>query len=147
MRGFIRNERGASLVEFAIVLPVLLLLLIGLIEIGRFTYYSILASSAARAGVQYGAQNLATAVDRNGMTSAAQLDGRQTAATWTITPNYYCSSNNGPLVTCPTGGVPSNTTYYVQVQVSGTFNTLFRYPGLPPHVTVGGSSTMRVVSQ
>jgi len=53
---FLRSDRGTSLVEFAIVLPVLMFLLVGLSEFGRFGYYAILAANAARAGVQYGAQ-------------------------------------------------------------------------------------------
>jgi hypothetical protein len=40
-----------------------------------------------------------------------------------------------------------DTIYYVQVQVSGTFNTLLNYPGIPDPVPISGSATMRVATQ
>lgn len=47
-----RRERGTALVEFALVLPVLLLILMGIIYYGRYTSYAndenTLAASAAR---------------------------------------------------------------------------------------------------
>jgi Flp pilus assembly protein TadG len=55
-RRLFRAESGTSLVEFAILAPVIIFLLIGVIEIGRFAFFSILAANAARAGAQYGAQ-------------------------------------------------------------------------------------------
>ncbi len=56
------------MVEFAILAPVFVFLLIGLIEVGRFAFFGILAANAARAGAQYGAQTLSTAADTVGMT-------------------------------------------------------------------------------
>ena len=47
-RTLVRCESGTSLVEFAIVLPFLALLLIGLIDFGRYTYDAVLAANAAR---------------------------------------------------------------------------------------------------
>src|ERR1700730_16367545 len=68
------RERGQSLVELPVVVPLLLLLLVGIIEIGRFAFYSILVSNAARAGAQYGAQSLATAGDTTGISTAGTND-------------------------------------------------------------------------
>ena len=76
MKRLIRSEGGTSAVEFAIVAPVLIFLLIGLIDVGRYTYYGILAANAARAGAQYGAQSVYTAIDSPGMQNAALADGQ-----------------------------------------------------------------------
>ncbi len=55
-RGRRKRERGQSLVEFAMTAPILILLLVGLIEIGNGlnTYLTVLASArdAARLGSQ-----------------------------------------------------------------------------------------------
>ena len=48
-----RNERGASLVETALVLPLLLLLLVGIIDVGRAYYTYISIYNAAREGGRY----------------------------------------------------------------------------------------------
>ncbi len=50
-----RKAAGQSLVEFALMLPVLLLLIVGSLDLGRayFTYISVI--NAAREGARYGA--------------------------------------------------------------------------------------------
>ena len=47
-----RSERGAAAVEFAIILPVLILLLIGTIEFGRAFQVQATLAAAAREGVR-----------------------------------------------------------------------------------------------
>jgi len=48
-----RRERGANLVEFALVLPLLLLMLVGIADLGRaFTTY-IAITNAAREGARF----------------------------------------------------------------------------------------------
>lgn len=50
-----RSERGASAVEFAIVAPLLFLLLFGIIEFARAISVYTAVSTAAREGARYGA--------------------------------------------------------------------------------------------
>jgi len=49
-----RGAAGQSLVEFALVLPVFLLMMFGLIDVGRFVYLSSTLSQAARDGARLG---------------------------------------------------------------------------------------------
>ncbi|MGA2760569.1 MAG: TadE/TadG family type IV pilus assembly protein [Candidatus Cybelea sp.] len=140
-RTLVRCESGTSLVEFAIVLPFLALLLIGLIDFGRYTYDAVLAANAARAAVQYGAQNLEKAKDYAGMRAAGAADA-PTLSGLTVTPNAYCSVS-GVTGSCTTAGAVA----YVQVNASGTFSPLIKYPGLPASVPVTGSALMRVENQ
>lgn len=149
-----RFESGSSLVEFAIALPILAFLLIGIIEIGRFAYFSILAANAARSGAQYGAQDLTTAYDDAGIENAAIQDG-QNLPNWTdpgggITVQQLCVVNGAAPQPCATSGTtapPQNTIYYVKVQVTGVFTSLLNYPGIPNSVPISGSSMMRVITQ
>jgi Flp pilus assembly protein TadG len=48
------RRRGQSLVEFALVLPIFLLMLFGLIDVGRFVYLNTTLSQAAREGARLG---------------------------------------------------------------------------------------------
>ena len=48
----LQNQQGAALVEFAVVLPMLLLLLFGIIEFGRVLSVSHSVNSAAREGAR-----------------------------------------------------------------------------------------------
>jgi Flp pilus assembly protein TadG len=140
------GQRGQSLVELALVVPILLILLVGIIEIGRFAYYSILVSNAARAGAQYGAQSLATAKDTVGITAAANRDG-QGGTGLTVTPGQRCGCSGTTLTaTCPATlcVLPNHALVYVRVQVQGQFNSLFNYPGLPAALNVTDVAEMRV---
>ena len=55
----IRGERGAALVEFTLVLPLLLLLLLGMLEFGRVFNYWIDETHLANVAARF------AAVDRN----------------------------------------------------------------------------------
>lgn len=142
------RQGGQSLVELALVVPLLLLLLVGVIEIGRFAYYSILVSNAARAGAQYGAQSLATAADTLGIQQAAQSDGQGiTTPTLTINPVQRCGCSATTLGSCGAPIVcvkPEHPLVYVQVTTIGSFNSLFKYPGLPATLNVTSVEEMRV---
>ena len=48
-----RRERGAALVEFAIVVPLLLLLVFGAMDIGRLYFTQVSLSEAAQEGALY----------------------------------------------------------------------------------------------
>jgi Flp pilus assembly protein TadG len=132
---------GQTIVELALLLPLMLLLVVGVTEIGRYAYYDILVANAARAGAAYGAQGLAQAADVNGITIAAQADGLNTL---TITPTQQCGCNATGLGGCPSGAVCPLPLVYIQVTASEKFNSLFSYPGLPANLTLTSTVTMRV---
>jgi Flp pilus assembly protein TadG len=148
--GRLRADQGTSVLEMALLTPVLLLLLLGIIEIGRYAELSILVANAARAGAQYGAQNLVTAADNSGIESAALSDGENIPglSASTIAPQALCGCSGTPPSTCsvspPTCTAPSHLLVYVQVNTTGTFTSLFRYPGIPSPITVNGMAQMRV---
>jgi Flp pilus assembly protein TadG len=50
------KDDGQSLVEFAIALPLLLLILVGLVDIGRVFHYTVALSTGAREGAAYAAR-------------------------------------------------------------------------------------------
>jgi Flp pilus assembly protein TadG len=146
-----RSEGGQSLVELALITPMFLLLLVGIIEIGRFSYYSILVANAARAGAQYGALSLATAADGAGIKTAAENDGQNVTGLSVDNPTQLCGcsaaivSGSAPGTACPaTCTPPDHGLVYVQVTATGTFSSLFNYPGLPTTFTVSSTEKMRV---
>ncbi|HAA89854.1 MAG TPA: pilus assembly protein TadE [Peptococcaceae bacterium] len=50
-----RSQRGQALAEFALILPLLLLLVFGIIEFGRIFYSYLMVTQAAREGARLGA--------------------------------------------------------------------------------------------
>jgi Flp pilus assembly protein TadG len=56
----LRGERGAVAVEFAIILPVLILLILGSMDLGHRYYLQYLTSNASREGARYAAKYTVT---------------------------------------------------------------------------------------
>lgn len=54
IRRFMKNQKGQSIVELALVLPILLLLLFGIIEFGRVFNAYLIVTNASRDGVRQG---------------------------------------------------------------------------------------------
>jgi hypothetical protein len=63
---FVRDERGGSAAEFALTLPLLLLMLFGIIDVGRFMYEYNLAEKATQMGVRYA---VSTAIVPSGLST------------------------------------------------------------------------------
>lgn len=138
-----KSMRGQSAAEFALGLPFLVLLLVVVADFARVFYVAMGVASAARAGVQYGAQSYVKAVDNSGMTTAATNDA-QTISGLSVVPTHFCMCDGAQcspaqasscVVSC--GAPPSTCTepkVFVKVQTSATFNTLIRYPGLPSSI-------------
>ena len=143
------RECGQSLVELAFVIPLLLLLLVGTIEIGRFAFYSIVVANAARAGAQYGAQSLATASDTTGISTAGTNDAPGITApnSLTVSSTQRCGCSAGALGPCGALAIcvkPEHPLVYVQVTAVGSFSSLFNYPGIPGTFSVTSVQEMRV---
>lgn len=59
----IKDQRGQALVEFAIVLPIMLLVLFGMVEFGRIFYTQLAVNNAAREGARWAAVHAFTTAD------------------------------------------------------------------------------------
>jgi Flp pilus assembly protein TadG len=143
-----RSERGQSLIELALLTPVLLMLVIGIVEMGRYASFGILVSNAARAGAQYGAQSLTKAADNTGIASAVQNEcsSADTVTCQALTlvpasgPYTICGCDNGGAFTataCTSTCTTGHMVVSVQVGAKGTFNPLFNYtPPLFGHLSI-----------
>jgi Flp pilus assembly protein TadG len=140
------SESGQSLLEMALLTPVLLLLMIGIIEVGRFAYYSIEVTNAARAAVQYGAQNLADSRDSVGLRQAALNDASDVSGI-NVNPTVLCACSESPstyVALCPAIGCSGHPVVFVQVDTTANISPLFHYPGFPSTFTANGHAIMRV---
>lgn len=144
---FARREDAQSLVELALVVPLLILLLVATTEFARLAWASVLTSSAARAGAQYAAQSGITASDTAGIQAAAAGDSTNLSGlTTTASHTCYCSTAQSTAIACTLTACPAPATLleYVQVNTSSTITPFGHYPGLPSTFTVTGTSIMEV---
>ena len=128
MRTTLRDERGASAVEFAFIVPLLIMLVIGIAEFGHAFQVSGTLSAAAREGVRVMALQNDPAAARAAVRGAApSLNPAVTDGQIVITP-----------ATCPTTGT-TNTTVRLTVTYSMPFLTDFFGSG----VNLSGTGVMR----
>ena len=149
LRGALRGGSGQSLVEFALTMPLFILILIGTVEFARFAWATIEAANAARAGASYGAQSHITAADTTGIEAVALDDGiNLSGLTATAFQSCACSTAPSATITCSTAltACPSPATIqvYVQVNTTATVTPLMTYPGLPAQFTAQGQAIMEV---
>lgn len=136
------RERGASLVEFALMIPFLALLLVGVIDFGRAYYVNVEVSNAAYTGALYGTQN---STDITGMQNAATGDAPDVpGVTATATYGCECSDGTNPVANCTSQPSCSvNVVNYVQVTTTATYKPIFPWPGIPSSLTMQGSARLR----
>jgi Flp pilus assembly protein TadG len=140
------SERGSMLVECALLMPIFLIFMFGMVDYSRVFLTAISVASAAQAGAEYGSSSSSAFTDYTGMQNAAAHDAAQLSS-FTATASQYCScSPGGTAVSCSTTtcsgyGSPAK---YVKVQTTSTFHTLFPYPLVPSSATVNATAFMRV---
>jgi Flp pilus assembly protein TadG len=140
------NQKGQAMIELCLLLPLILLLLIGIIEMGRLAYYYIEVSDAARAGAQYASQSLADAANIPNITQAVQNDAQDIGSiTLSPPPAQTCGCPGATAGPCPAAGC-AYPLVYVKVTTTYPLGPLFQYPGISTlfPVTITGSSTMPV---
>ena len=115
MRNAIRDCQGSTAVEFALITPILLLFLGGIVDFGRAFYYRTELDQALRSGMQYA---LKAPTDGVGI---ASVIGQSTSVPISVAaPVTFCQCLNGANVactdTCPVGQTPMRN--YVRLEAS-----------------------------
>jgi Flp pilus assembly protein TadG len=142
-KSLISNQNGASILETALIAPILLLVLVGAIDFGRGYYAALEVSSAAEAGALYGTQ---FPTDVSGMIKAATLDAADIIMV-TPTAAYGCECSDGTAVTPNCGSTPTcsllNVVNYVEVDTTATYKPIISYPGFTSSLTLHGKARLR----
>src|SRR4051812_15199302 len=103
-----QSRKGATLVEFAIVVPVFLLFVFGIIEYGRMIMGQQVITNAAREGARMGVLDNSTSADVSTAANRYLSPAGISSATISATPNPPSSAAYASLVTV-TVSVPFNS--------------------------------------
>jgi len=138
------GEEAVSLIETALLLPVLLLMMVGAVDFGRAYYAAIEVQSAAEAGALYGVQYPS---DTTGMVSAAKADATNvTGLTPVASFGCECFDGTSAISSCttePSTCGTNNFINYAEVDTTATYTTLLKYPGIASTITLTGKARMR----
>jgi Flp pilus assembly protein TadG len=143
-RRFLRSERGVALIEFALFLPILTFLFVGIVDYALEIQEAMQIQEAAAAGAAYGTipgnQSNLTGMQTAAQNAAAGISGFSAVAT----EIYECTAGGSTVTsstTCSGYGTPIT---YVQVTTSATIPVYLAYPGMPSSLTLHGGATYRV---
>ncbi|WP_297448718.1 TadE family protein [Ferrovum sp.] len=150
------SERGVAAVEFAIVFPLMLLLMFGIVEFGTMMYDQIMVTNAAREGARWGSVQSVSLPHPvscgdpgiNAIQGSSPCSGSGSGTACMVASNYAANTlisyqggnNNSPSVTvnCTTAGSGSNSGAAIEVTVNYTFQGL----GLGSLSAVQGSNNL-----
>ena len=140
------NQRGSAMIEAGLLLPMLILLTCGSMDLARVFFAGIAVEGAARAGVQLGSFSVGDAAITK-MNDAADADATSQGLTGLSTSSRkFCSCVGGTgEVSCSTatcsGALPP---VYVETTANYTFNPIIPYPGIPRNIAISNSARFRV---
>lgn len=110
------NDRGATVVEFALVLPLLLVLIIALIDFGRIGFIEVSITSASREGARLSSFYPAGTTNNQDIINLVEAAAPGAAAVAQLDSNAALTINTSPCTS-----VPDDNTL---VTVSTNFNWL-----------------------
>ncbi len=142
------TEKGTAAVEFALISPLLLILLTGIVEIGMAGYQAMQAQAAVEAGALYAAQN--GAGDLAAIGQAVVNATGTSGLTATPAPVAFCGcptasgvvSQNADCTTPCAGGTAPG--HYVRVSAAVPHQTIMPFLTLPLPASLTAQSTVRV---
>lgn len=140
-------SEGLAAIEFALVAPLLLLLVTGAFDFGRGLWYQQQVASAAQAGAVYAAAqgwNATAANIDSAITTATSL-----AVSASPAPAWICGcpgASTGIMSiscgsACPDGSSPA---HYVTVSAQASYSPLLPYPGIGKQLTLSYTSYARL---
>lgn len=146
-RGQCSERRGAAVVEFAVIAPLMFMLFFSMVEIGRAVMVAQMATSASREGCRQAVQTgQSVSSVQSFISTYLSASGVPTGAITTTVTNQSAEGGGfgatGNLSTVPTG-------MGVRVEVSINFAQVtwlppsFAYSIMPSGATLKGSTTMR----
>ena len=147
-------ERGNAAVEFAIVAPVLLGLLVPIADYGLYIYDQMQLNLAAQAGMEYAARNgwVPTGIQQAAINASPSLN----LAAQNVSSSEFCGCPSGTSISVqncndPNTGLQAHCSNdpaqplvgtYVNVTTTYQFNTLFHYPGIPDSQTLSSGANL-----
>ena len=136
---------GTAAIEFALAMPFLLVLVLGVVELGYSTYQAMRVADAAEAGAVYASKY---GFDAAGIEAAVTGATGPAATITSPAPFQFCGCPGSAGVTtvdcsttCTDGSTPG---VYIQVNASMTRESILPYPDLGLPTTLTAQSTVRV---
>ena len=148
LRRFVCSQSGVSAVEFALIVPVLVLLMLGAFDFAQGFREKQRLVNAAQAGAQYAAQNRNFVdIPIADVEQRVRDNAADTTNALDIAARYYCiCPAGGPEVACNSicGEPPRTPSRLVEVDVQFDMDLLFGLPGIQDPFPLQTTTVMQV---
>lgn len=131
-----QNPRGTAALEFVIVLPVLILIVVAATDLSRALYYENVLTNAARTGAAWGATHQATDYIRGDWESNVEARTLEEAA-------HLPEFDRDRLAVSVTETTELDGSKRVHVEAAYPFEMLIDWPGWPRELALRRSVSMR----
>ncbi len=138
--------KGSAAVEFALLVTLMLLLLLGAADFGRALYARLVLQGVANAGAHYGTRLTGAYTDTAGIQAAALADaGGLSGVLVNSSVTCFCSLGGACNGVCGGPTETDPTPYYLlTVSASYTFTPAVpNFPGMPSSIPMSASVSMR----
>jgi Flp pilus assembly protein TadG len=139
------DRRGTAAIEFGLISPFLLTLIIGLTEVGMAAFESMQVKDAAEAGVLYASQH---PTDIAGIQSAVVNATSTSGIIATPAPTSFCGCPGASGITvgncislCASGSAQGQ---YVRVNANLTHSVILSFPGFTNPLVLTSAATLRI---
>lgn len=147
---WLTDRSGAVAIEFALILPFLAVLAVGLVDYGGLAHRQTQLEAAVRAGAQF-ALDPGNAQDTVGIQSAVYdamgLDSQSGALTFVLVYQYLCP--DGTVQSSATSYCDGGNTvlpgYYLSIAASEAYEVWLTYPVFPATFDITGEAQVRVL--
>jgi Flp pilus assembly protein TadG len=139
------DTSGVAAVEFGIIVPILVLMVVATVDLGKGFYFKMQIEDAAQAGAAWAVKN---GFNANAISNAVTSAVSEPAISVSPAPVQFCgcaSVSGISTVTCGTtcsGGILSGT--YTTVSAQMTYNTILPYGFFPSTYNLSSQSTVRL---
>lgn len=137
----IARRRGSAATEFALILPVLLMLIFGGIDFGRFAYTSVAVQNGARAGAAYAMMNRFATATKSAWDNAVRAAVEDEMELLAVPGGFDTSK----LTVTTTSATESDGLSRVEVNVAYPFSSVVGFPWVPDSVGMRASVEARVI--
>ena len=143
MHKLLRDPHGNALVEMSLILPILVLMLLAVVDVGLLLQQAMTVADSARAGAAY-ALPRANANDTAGMIAVA-TESAGAVPGYAASAANVCTCGSADAAAscsnrCSNGNAPAQ---FAQVTATASIPLLFGMQGLPASIPVSSSARMR----
>jgi len=136
MHDFKKSTQGAAAIEFALLVPIMGVMLLGLLDYAIAAVHTMELESATRSGAQYAMLDssntalVATTVENSTLLDPTKL---------TVTVSEFCECSDGSTISCATSCGVGSVRKFMKISADYAYTPLF----IPGIMNLSGESTIR----